>query len=88
MFLTHIIFVIFGQVTQQVFMAKEWYHDARKRADAETLSHADVEKLLRAIKQEQSELFEKLKMADQAHSSTKAGLKTKGRLRSNVKNCT
>ena len=69
-------------------MAEEWYRDARKQADAETFSHADVEKLLGAIKQEQSELFEKLKMADQAHSSAKAGLKMKGRLRSNVKNCT
>ena len=52
LFLTHIIFVIFLQITQQVFVAEEWHHDARKRADAEALTHADVEKLLRAAKQE------------------------------------
>ena len=44
--------MIFGQVTQQVFMAEEWYHDTRKQADAKALTHADVEKLLGAAKQE------------------------------------
>ena len=68
--------MIFGLVTQQVFVAKEWYHDARKRANAEALTCADVEKSLGAAKQEQSELSEKLEMVDQAHSSVEAGLKT------------
>ena len=68
--------MIFGQVTQQVFVAEEWYRDARKRADAEVLIHADVEKFLGAVKQEQFELSEKLKMVDQARSSAEAGLKT------------
>ena len=57
-------------------MAEEWYHDAYKRADAEALTRADVEKLLGAAKQEQSELSEKLKVANQARSSAEAGLKT------------
>ena len=68
--------MIFRQVTQQVFVAEEWYHDARKRADAEVLTHADVEKFLGVVKQEQFELSEKLKMVDQARSSAEAGLKT------------
>ena len=68
--------MIFRQVTQQVFVAEEWYRDARKRADAEVLTHADVEKFLGAVKQEQFELSEKLKMVDQARSSAEAGLKT------------
>jgi len=42
--------VIFGQITQQVFVAEEWYRNARKRADAEALSHAEIEKTLGAIK--------------------------------------
>ena len=50
LFLTHIIFVVFGQITQQVFMAEEWYRDARKQADAEALTRAEVEKSLRAAK--------------------------------------
>ena len=57
-------------------MAEEWYRDARKRADAEALTRADVEKLLGAAKQEKFELSEKLKVANQARSSAKAGLKT------------
>ena len=57
-------------------MAEEWYREARKQADAEALTRADVEKSLEATKQEQSKLSEKLKMADQAHSSAEVGLKT------------
>ena len=68
--------MIFGQVTQQVFMAEEWYHDTRKQADAKALTHADIEKLLGVAKQEQSKLSEKLKVADQACSSAEVGLKT------------
>ena len=44
--------MIFGQVTQQVFVAEEWYHNARKWADVEALTRANVEKLLGAAKQE------------------------------------
>ena len=55
-------------------MAKEWYREACRWADAETLTHADVEKSLGAVKQEQLELSEKLKMADQARFSVEAGL--------------
>ena len=68
--------MVFGQITQKVFVAEEWYHDARKQADAEALTHADVEKSLGAARQEKLELSEKLKVADQARSSVEAGLKT------------
>ena len=68
-------FVIFGQITQQVFVAEEWYRDARNLADAEAFSRADVEKTLGAIKQEQHELAEKLKEAESGRKSTEAGLK-------------
>ena len=68
--------MIFGQITQQVFVVEEWYRDARKRADAEALSRAEIKKTLGAIKQEQYELTEKLKEAQSARLSTEAGLKT------------
>ena len=55
-------------------MAEEWYRDAR--ANAEALSHLEIEKTLGAIKQEQYELTEKLKEAQSAHLSIEAGLKT------------
>ena len=56
-------FVVFGQITQQVFVAEEWYRDTRKQADTEALTLA-VEKSLRAARQEKIELSEKLKVAD------------------------
>ena len=69
-------FIVFGQITQQVFVAEEWVHDARNEANVEALSHADVEKSLEALKQEQAELSENLKVTDQARLSAEAGLKT------------
>ena len=68
--------MVFGQITQQVFVAEEWYRDSRKQADAEALTHAKFEKSLGVAKQEQIELIKKLKVADQARSNAKAGLKT------------
>ena len=56
-------------------MTDEWYREANNRVDAEAFPRADVEKSL-GVKQEQLELSEKLKLADQAHSSAEAGLKT------------
>ena len=68
-------------------MAEEWYREANNRAKAEALTRADVEKSLGAVKQEQLELSEKLKSADQACSSVEAGLKmVESRLRSSAKN--
>ena len=67
--------MIFGQITQQVFVAEEWYCDARKLADAEALSRIEIEKTLGAIKQEQYELTEKLKKAQLGHLSAEASLK-------------
>ena len=73
---SYYFFVVFGQITQQVFMAEEQNRDARKQADAEALTRADVVKSLGVVKQEQIELTEKLKVADQARLSAKASLKT------------
>ena len=68
--------VIFMQVAQQIFVAEEWVRNARKEANVVDLARADVEKSLGALKQEQVELSEKLKEADQACRSAEAGLKT------------
>ena len=42
--------VVFGQVAQQVFVAKKWVRNARNEANAEALSRADVKKSLEALK--------------------------------------
>ena len=57
-------------------MAEEWFCEADNHAEAEAFTRAKVEKSLGAVKQEQLELSEKLKLADQARSSAKTGLKT------------
>ena len=78
-----------GQITQQIFVAEEWYHDARKQADAEALTRADMEKTSGAVKQEQFELTEKLKEANSARSSAEAGLKiVESKLRISARSCT
>ena len=63
--------MIFGQV----FVAEEWYRDARKLADTKALSRVEIEKTLGAIKQEQYELTEKLKEAQSGRLNAEAGLK-------------
>ena len=57
-------------------MVEEWVRTARNEANTEALSRVDVEKFLGAFKQEQVELFEKLKAADQARLIVEASLKT------------
>ena len=69
-------FAIVMQITQQVFVAEEWVKNARDEVNAEAHSRANAEKALRALKQEKEELSEKLKEANQARLSPKAGLKT------------
>ena len=64
------------QITQQVFVAKEWVRDARKKVNVEALSRVDVEKSLGALKQEQVELHKKLKEANKARLNAEVGLKT------------
>ena len=57
--------VVFLQVAQQIFVADEWVCDTRKEVNVADLAHADVEKTLGALKQEQAELSKKLKEVDQ-----------------------
>ena len=63
------------QVTQQIFVAEEWVKDARNQVKAEAYSHAEVEKSLKALKQEKAELTDKLVEAERACSNAEAGLK-------------
>ena len=43
-------------------MTEDWYREADNRVEAKALTHAEVEKSLEAIKQEQLELSKKLKV--------------------------
>ena len=42
--------IVFVQVTQQVFVVKEWIHNARNEADTADLARAKVEKSLGTLK--------------------------------------
>ena len=64
------------QLTQQVYVAKEWVRNARDEIKVEANSRLEVEKALRVLKKEDAQLSEKLKEADKARQSVEAGLKT------------
>ena len=64
------------QVTQQIFVAKEWVKDAYNQVKVEAYSRAKVEKSLEALRQEKAELSDKLVEAERARLSAEAGLKT------------
>ena len=66
------------QVTEQVFVAKEWVRDAHNEARAEAHSLARVEKSLGALKQEQMELANKLTTSERAHLSAEAFFEDRG----------
>ena len=54
---------------------EEWCRDARKMADAEAISRAEVKKTLGAFKQEQHELVKKFKEAESGRKSVEVSLK-------------
>ena len=57
-------------------MAEEWVWDAHNEAKAEAHSCTKTEKSLGALKQEQTELANKLTIAERARLSAEAGLKS------------
>ena len=64
------------QVTQQVYMAKDWVWIAQNKFDAEAQTRRDVEKALNTANHEKTQLTEKLKALESAHQSAEARLKT------------
>ena len=60
----------------QVFVAEEWVKNARDEVNAEAHPRANVEKVLRAFKEEHKELTNKLKEVEKELLSALAGLKT------------
>ena len=57
-------------------MAEECVRSAHNKFEAESNFRREVEKTLKSIKEEKSQLAEKLKTSEQSHQSTLAGLKT------------
>ena len=64
------------QVTQQIFVAKEWVQDARNEAKVEAHSRVEVEKSLGALKKEQTKLANKLTTLERARLSAETFLKS------------
>ena len=63
------------QVTQQIYVAKEWVRNGHDEVKAEVHSRFNVEKALEALKEEHKELGNKLTVAKRKRSSALAGLK-------------
>ena len=53
-------FATFMQLTQQIYVAEEWVRNAYDEVKAETHSRYEVEKALGALKEEHTELANKL----------------------------
>ena len=64
------------QVTQQVYIAKEWVKNSNDQIKAKTHSHLEVEKALGALKEEYVKLSKRFKDSDKARLSAEASLKT------------
>ena len=64
------------QVTSQVYMAEEWVRNAYNKSETQSLSWREVEKALGAVKEEKTQLAEKLKTLEHECLSALAGLKT------------
>ena len=66
------------QVTQQVFVAKDWVQDAHNVARAEAYSLAEIEKSLGTLKQEQLKLVNKLTTSERPRLSAEAFFEDRG----------
>ena len=58
--------IICMQAIQQVYVADEWVRNSYDKIKAETHSCLEVEKFLGALKEEHTQLSEKLKDSDKA----------------------
>ena len=52
------------QVTQQVYVTEEWVQNANNKFEAESHSRREVEKALGTLKEEKTQLAEKLKVSE------------------------
>ena len=57
-----IILVISMQVTQQVYVAKDWVRSANNKLDVETQNRHDVGKALGVVNHEKTQLAESLRL--------------------------
>ena len=66
---------IFMQVTQQVYVTKDWVRNANNKFEAEAQTRRDVEKVLAIANYKKTQLAEKLKAAENARQNVEVGLK-------------
>ena len=70
-----IILSISMQVTQQVYVVKDWVRNAYNKFNIEAQTRRDVEKALGTANHEKTQLVEKLKAVESARQSVEVGLK-------------
>ena len=64
------------QVTQQIFVAKEWAKNSREELNTEVQSRLTAEKAAGALRLEKERLSKEIKEVFKARDSAEAGLKT------------
>ena len=69
-------FATYTQITQQVYVGKEWVKNTHDEVKVEAYSHFEAKKPFGALKKGNTELSEKLKEAYKARLSAEVGLKT------------
>ena len=69
-------FGAFMQVTQQVYVTKECIRNAHNKFEAKSNFRCEVKKVLESVKEEKTQLAEKLKTSEHERLSAVAGLKT------------
>ena len=70
-----ITLTIFMQVTQQVYVAKDWVRNANNKFDTEAQTRSDVEKALGTANHKKMQPVEQLKAVGSVRQSAEAGLK-------------
>ena len=68
--------VISTQVTQQVYVAKDWVRSATTNLNVEIQNPYDIEKAFGTTNHEKTQLAEKFKVAENGRKSVEAGLKS------------
>ena len=74
-FFTWVCYIVFVQITQEVFVTEEWVKEARNDVKNEVHLRLETERVLGAAKEENNELHSELIAEERERRSAEAGLK-------------
>ena len=74
-FFTGVCYIVFVQITHEVFVAEEWVKEAQNEVKNEVHLRLETEKALGAVKEENKELLSKLTTEEKERKSAQVGFK-------------